>query len=178
MASSMYVGLGSNLGDREALLGRALAGLDRHGVRTRRVSSVYESEPVGPVREQPAFYNAVAEVETELSPRDTLRACLDVERELGRERHVPQGPRNIDLDLLLADDLVARWPELVLPHPALTLRAFVLRPLLELRPDLADPRDGTLLSVHLARIESTQVLRRLNNVAIAAPTTAPAMPVV
>lgn len=178
MASSMYVGLGSNLGDREALLARALAGLARRGVHVRRVSSVYESEPVGPVREQPAFYNAVAEVETELSPRAALRACLDVEQELGRERRVPQGPRNIDLDLLLADDLVACWPELQLPHPALTLRAFVLRPLLELRPDLADPRDGTLLATHLARVESTQVLRRLNDVAIAAPARAPATRVV
>lgn len=169
MASTIYVGLGSNLGDRQAQLSLALASLAPRGVFVRRVSSVYESEPVGPVREQPAFYNAVAEVETELSPRAALRACLEVEHELGRRRLVTQGPRTIDLDLLLAGDLVVCWPELELPHPELTTRAFVLRPLLELRADLSDPRDGSPLAAHLARVEQQQKLRRLADVVIDTP---------
>jgi 2-amino-4-hydroxy-6-hydroxymethyldihydropteridine diphosphokinase len=155
-----YLGLGSNLGDREAELGAALALLARipEGC-LRRTSSVYESSPLGPVREQPAFLNLVAELETGLEPRPLLARCLEVESARGRVRTRPQGPRSIDLDLLLFDDWVRAWPELVLPHPELARRSFVLSPLLELEPELRDPRTGQRLREAWARLGAQEIRR-------------------
>ncbi|MBW2732081.1 MAG: 2-amino-4-hydroxy-6-hydroxymethyldihydropteridine diphosphokinase [Deltaproteobacteria bacterium] len=148
---TMYVGLGSNVGDREAHLFTAINRL-REDVSLCRVSSLYESAPVGPVQDQPDFINAVGELETELAPREVLRRCLAIEAAMGRERQLDKGPRVIDLDLLLAGGRVESWPELDIPHPELVHRAFVLRPLLELCPDLRDPRDGRPLAEHLAAL--------------------------
>jgi 2-amino-4-hydroxy-6-hydroxymethyldihydropteridine diphosphokinase len=134
-----YVGLGSNLGDREALI-RQAAEL----IGARRLSSIIETEPWGPV-EQPLFLNAVAEVETPLDARSFLTHLLDVERRLGRERIGPRwGPRTIDLDLLLFGDETIDEPGLVVPHPRLTEREFVLGPLAELVPSLKIPGNGTV----------------------------------
>lgn len=160
---TVYLGLGSNLGDRGAQLSAAVAALRRAGVQIPRISSVYETAPVGPVVDQPAFLNAVAELTTELSPDTLLDLCLTIEGQLGRVRTLDKGPRTIDLDLLLADDLVQTSERLELPHPGLTERAFVLGPLLELSPKLADPRDGRPLADHLARIAPTQPVRRLGD---------------
>ncbi len=137
-----YVGLGGNLGDRRSYLERALALLDRDpDVRVAAVSSFRDTEPVGYV-DQPRFLNAVAVVETELGARELLERLLAVERELGRERVGPRyGPRTIDLDLLLYGDAEIVEPGLVVPHPRLAERAFVLEPLAELAPDLVLP-DG------------------------------------
>jgi 2-amino-4-hydroxy-6-hydroxymethyldihydropteridine diphosphokinase len=132
-----YVGLGSNLGDREALIRRAaeLAG-------AARLSIIRETEPWG-LEDQPRFLNAVAEVETDLSPRGLLDRLLEIERELGRTRDGPRyGPRLIDLDLLLFGDEVRDEPGLTLPHPRLHERAFVLEPLAELDPGLVVPGHG------------------------------------
>jgi 2-amino-4-hydroxy-6-hydroxymethyldihydropteridine diphosphokinase len=131
-----YVGLGSNLGDREDLISRALGEL-----RPRRVSRVVETEPWG-LRDQPRFLNAVAEIETDLDPPALLGHLLDVERRLGRVRDVRWGPRTLDLDLLLYGDLELRRPDLELPHPRLADRRFVLEGLAELCPGRIVPGTG------------------------------------
>jgi len=134
-----YVGLGSNLGDREAVIRRA-AGL----IGARRLSSLLETEPWG-YADQPKFLNAAAEIETALTPRQLLVHLLDVERRLGRERIGPRwGPRTIDLDLLLYGDETVEEPDLVVPHPRLAEREFALRPLAELVPSLKIPGNGTV----------------------------------
>jgi 2-amino-4-hydroxy-6-hydroxymethyldihydropteridine diphosphokinase len=134
-----YVGLGSNLGDREHLL-REAAQL----IGAARVSTVIETEPWG-YGNQPMFLNAVAELETSLTARQLLDHLLDVERRLGRERIGPRwGPRAIDLDLLLYGDETIDEPGLVVPHPRLTERDFVLTPLAELVPTLKIPGSGTV----------------------------------
>ena len=132
-----YVGLGSNLGDREATV-RHAAEL----IGARRLSKLYETEPWGLV-DQPQFVNAVAEVETPLDARGLLHELLDVERKLGRERGGPRwGPRTIDLDLLLFGDEVLDEPGLVVPHPYLHERLFVVEPLADLDPTLEIPGRG------------------------------------
>ena len=143
MSIRAYVGLGANLGDREATLRRALAllGAER-GVEVVAVSALRETDPVGLV-DQPRFLNAVAAVDTDLSARDLLDVLLGVERVLGRTRDGPRyGPRTIDLDLLLYGDERIDEPGLDVPHPRLHERRFVLEPLAELDADLAVPGRG------------------------------------
>jgi len=154
-----FLGLGSNLGDRVENLRAALEALARSAVLPCRCSWVYESAPLGPVLDQPVFLNLVLEVESPLPPRALLARLQEVETELGRRTGVPKGPRVIDIDLLLVEELVATWPELVLPHPEIGRRAFVLRPLLELEPDLRDPRSGRPLGEKLAAVQEQQVQR-------------------
>lgn len=134
----IYLSLGSNLGERERLLERALERLAAEGLRLLRVSSVWETEPVGR-RSQPWFLNLVVEAETELFPRLLLARLQRIERELGRRRPAPGAPRPIDIDLLLYGEAVVRTPELELPHPRLGERRFVLEPLAELAPELRHP---------------------------------------
>ena len=141
-----YVGLGSNLGEREATLWKALEGLGAtEGIEVLAVSSFRETDPVGVV-DQPRFVNAAAALETSLSPRELLERLLDVERSLGRHRAVEErwGPRTLDLDLLLYGGESIDEPGLEVPHPRLRERRFVLEPLLELSPDLAVPGNGTV----------------------------------
>ncbi len=135
-----YIGLGANLGDREANLRTAIERLAELG--PLRVSSFRETDPVG-VTEQPRFVNAVAELETDLSARDLLQLLLEIERKMGRDRSREErwGPRTIDLDLLLYGDEVIDEPGLTVPHPRLAERRFVLEPLHELAPGLVLP-DG------------------------------------
>ena len=137
--TTAYIGLGSNLGDRERLI-REAAEL----IGATRVSSVNETEPWG-YANQPMFLNAVAEVDTPLPARRLLDHLLDVERRLGRERVGARwGPRTIDLDLLLYGEEAIDEPGLVVPHPRLLRREFVLKPLAELVPSLKIPGDGTV----------------------------------
>jgi 2-amino-4-hydroxy-6-hydroxymethyldihydropteridine diphosphokinase len=135
-----FVGIGSNLGDREDAIRRALELLGELG--TVRASSIRETDPVG-ITDQPKFLNAVAEVETDLTARQLLDRLLAIELELGRDRAgaVRWGPRTIDLDLLLYGDQTIQEPGLTVPHPRLAERDFVLEPLHELDPELALP-DG------------------------------------
>jgi len=143
-----YVGLGANLGDREARIRRAAELID-----ARRLSTVIETEPWGYL-DQPRFLNAVAEVETELEARELLGLLLDVERRLGRVRDGRRfGPREIDLDLLLFGAATIDEPGLTVPHPFLLERAFVLEPLAELVPELEIPGNGTVRDA-LAAIQS------------------------
>ena len=132
-----YVGVGANLGDREATIRAALDALP--GVVA--VSKLRETDPVGVV-DQPAFLNGAAALETELAPRALLETLLAVERELGRERRERWGPRTIDLDLLLYGDETIDEPGLTVPHPRLHERRFALEPLLDLDPELTIPRRG------------------------------------
>jgi 2-amino-4-hydroxy-6-hydroxymethyldihydropteridine diphosphokinase len=138
-----YLGLGSNVGDRRAFLQAAVEDLWAHHVEVLDSSSVYETEPVGELTEQPEFLNACVRVETRLGPAALLRACKAVERALGRELsgpgYVHHGPRPIDVDVLLLGADAFESPELQVPHRALTARRFVLVPLLELAPDLVLP---------------------------------------
>jgi len=144
-----YVGLGSNLGDRETLIRRAA-----EAIGAVRLSTISETEPWG-YEAQPSFLNAVAEVETVLGARQLLDQLLDVERRLGRERVGPRwGPRTIDLDLLLYGDLVVDEPGLQVPHPFLAQRLFVLEPLAELIPEQRIPGNGTV-SEALAGLQSS-----------------------
>jgi 2-amino-4-hydroxy-6-hydroxymethyldihydropteridine diphosphokinase len=143
-----YVGLGANLGDREATIGRAAQLL---GVT--RLSTIRETEPWGNP-DQPPFLNAVAELETELAPRALLHRLLEIERELGRTRSSARwGPRAIDLDLLLYGDQTIDEPDLTVPHPYLHERLFVLEPLAELAPDADVPGRGRVRLL-LAKLQS------------------------
>jgi 2-amino-4-hydroxy-6-hydroxymethyldihydropteridine diphosphokinase len=156
-----YLGLGSNVGDRRGHLLGAVAELPRHGVQVLASSSVYETEPVGLVLDQRDFYNACLRVETEHDPDQLLAACKAVERALGREPGgVRHGPRPIDVDVLLLDDVEYRSDRLTLPHPEVTSRRFVLVPLLELDPSLALP-DGARLAEALAALGPGQHVRRV-----------------
>jgi len=139
-----YVALGSNLGDREAAIRGALAELGREpGIEVAAVSTLIDTEPVGVV-DQPRFLNGVAALETELSASDLLAVLLEVERRFGRQREgaVPQGPRTLDLDLLLYGDAEIDEPGLAVPHPRLHEREFVLGPLAEVAPGLEVPGKG------------------------------------
>lgn len=135
MAVTAYIALGSNLGDRRGFLDQALTALrTRPGIEVVRVSSYHETKPVGGPAGQGEYLNAAAELRTALEPKELLRVLLDVEQALGRERHERFGPRTIDLDLLLYGDLACAEPELIVPHPRLHERRFVLEPLAEIAP--------------------------------------------
>jgi 2-amino-4-hydroxy-6-hydroxymethyldihydropteridine diphosphokinase len=156
-----YLGLGSNEGDRLANLRAAREALARHGIEVLASSSVYETAPQGEVTDQPDFLNACLRIRTELGPEDLLDVCKAVEQELGRRGGgVRQGPRPIDVDVLLLGDLEHRSDRLTLPHAEVTSRRFVLEPLLELDPDLALP-DGTRLADRLPAVADQRVDRAI-----------------
>lgn len=139
-----FVGLGSNLGDQPGLIAAALELLgSEEGIEVVAVSTLRETDPVG-YEDQPRFLNGAAELDTELPPRELLGRLLEIERRLGRVRgQGPRfGPRTIDLDLLLVDDVILDEPGLTLPHPRLQERRFVLEPLAELDPALEIPGRG------------------------------------
>ncbi len=155
-----FVGIGSNLGDRESLIRTAAEGL-RALPRTAvlRVSSLYDTDPVGEV-EQPAFLNAVAWLETELTPRELLWHLLLIEKRMGRVRSQKWGPRSIDLDLLFHGDTLLEEPDLIVPHPEAHRRAFVLVPLQELDPDFVHPRTGEPIRAMIRRLDPTPAVRK------------------
>lgn len=153
-----FVALGANLGEREAQIERALAALAARGIAITRRSALYLTEPVGGPP-QDWYVNAVAEVRTELSPEALLEACLDVEREMGRVRTVKDGPRTIDIDLLLYDSLIRDTPGLALPHPRMHLRRFVLVPLCEIAPSAVHPATGLTVSELLDRCPDSSAVR-------------------
>lgn len=127
-----YIGIGSNLGDRQRYIEDAVQRLrETKGIEVKRVSSIYETEPVGGPS-QGKYLNAAIEIDTELSPRDLLTALLDIEKELGRVRTVKNAPRAIDLDILLYGDKNIDEPDLKIPHPRMAGREFVMKPLKEI----------------------------------------------
>jgi len=137
MRKTVYISLGSNVGDREANLADAVRRLATLGTVTR-VSSLYETEPVEYLN-QPWFLNCAVELETEKMPRNLLSAILEIERAMGRRRTVSKGPRSIDLDLLLFGSSIIETPRLTVPHPAMHERRFVLEPLAEIAPEVRHP---------------------------------------
>lgn len=156
-----YLGLGSNVGDRRANLQGAVDALAGHGVDVLTSSSVYDTEPVGLVLDQPEFLNACIRIRTALEPEALLDACKAVERELGRQAGgVRHGPRPIDVDLLLLGDETFRSERLSLPHEQVTSRRFVLVPLLELAPDLVIPGGGGRAADALAALGQEGDVRR------------------
>ena len=134
----VYIALGSNIGDRAAMLERAIAAMNSAGIRVSRQSSFYVTEPVDAAG-QAWFLNAVAEAETSLLPLQLLHALLRIERELGRRRITPHGPRTIDLDILFYGSSVIRSKELQVPDPRLPERRFVLVPLAQFAPEFRHP---------------------------------------
>jgi 2-amino-4-hydroxy-6-hydroxymethyldihydropteridine diphosphokinase len=134
-----YAGLGSNIGDKAENILRALDTLSQFdGIKVTKVSSFYETEPVG-YEDQDWFINAVAQIETIFSPEELLNTFKKVEQIMGRKNTIRWGPREIDLDLLMYDQLCLESPGLVIPHPRLHERSFVLVPLAEIAPDLFHP---------------------------------------
>jgi len=162
MSATAWIGLGSNEGDRLARMRRAVRLLGEHpDVRVEATSPVYETEPEPPHSEQPDYLNGVVRVATLLGPDDLLDLAATIEADLGRVTRGAAASRPIDLDLLLYGGLVVEEPELTVPHPRLLRRRFVLQPLLDLDPDLADPRDGRALADRLAALPPSRCeLRR------------------
>ncbi len=136
--TGIFLSLGSNIGERAENIARAIAELPRRGVRVVRRSSLYETEPVEFLAQE-WFLNCVVEVATELSPVELMRALLEIERGMGRERVLPKGPRIIDMDILLFGPLVVRGTDLEIPHPRMAERRFVLVPLAEIAAGAVHP---------------------------------------
>jgi 2-amino-4-hydroxy-6-hydroxymethyldihydropteridine diphosphokinase len=154
----VFIGLGSNLGDRDAYLEmarRALTGSE--GILLVRASSLYETEPVG-YTEQGWFLNQVVEIAAVLDPWELLGLLQGIEQDLGRQRLIRWGPRVVDLDLLLYGDAVLNGPKLIVPHPRLYERSFVLAPLAEIAPDHLHPGGKTTLE-HLQALGTGQKIR-------------------
>jgi len=158
-----YLGLGSNVGDREENLRAAVRMLGERGVEIDAVSSAYETEPVGEVLDQPDFLNAAIRIRTELQPEALLDACKEVEVERGRDLDAARhSPRPLDVDLLLLGELELATDRLTLPHPEVTSRRFVLAPLLELDPELTLP-DGARLADAFAALGPGQRAERVGS---------------
>jgi 2-amino-4-hydroxy-6-hydroxymethyldihydropteridine diphosphokinase len=136
--NKFYLSLGSNLGEREKNLKRALEELEKREVKILRRSSIYETEPVE-IREQAWFLNCAIEVETDMQPQQFMSALLEIELLLGRRREAKYGPRTIDVDVLLQGDTILNTPQLTIPHPKMAARRFVLVPLAEIAPQAMHP---------------------------------------
>lgn len=133
--NSIFLGLGSNLGDRKQNLLQAQALLNQTVIRA---SSFYDTEPVG-FLDQPWFLNLVIEIESGLKPAKLLKRCMDVEKQMGRVRNIPKGPRLIDIDILFYGNMIVNEPDLIIPHPAIPERKFVLDPMNEIAQDFIHP---------------------------------------
>jgi 2-amino-4-hydroxy-6-hydroxymethyldihydropteridine diphosphokinase len=155
----VYLGLGSNLGDRKAILEKALQLLGQR-LQIERVSSLYETEPVG-YAEQPLFLNAVCLAQTNLGPLQLLSVIKGIEASLGRVPSFPNAPRPIDLDIIFYGDLVMETPELTIPHPRLEERAFVLIPLVEIAPNLLHPVSGQSIKDLAAGVQGREGVRKI-----------------
>ena len=161
MSHRVYLGLGSNLGDRKAFLDSAISAL-APAVRVRRLSPIYETDPWG-YAEQNKFLNMVVEADTELEPKQLLMILKGIETKLGRQRRFRNGPREIDIDVLLFDDLVFDEPGLRIPHPRLQERAFILIPLGDLAPDLQVPNIGKTVNECLTVLDKSGVHPYIEN---------------
>jgi dihydroneopterin aldolase/2-amino-4-hydroxy-6-hydroxymethyldihydropteridine diphosphokinase len=136
--SVAYIGIGSNVGKRKENCYRALTLLKQKGIKITKMSSFHETEPWG-YKNQPSFLNMVIEAETKLGARDLLETLQQIEKKLGREKSFKWGPRTIDLDMLLFDNMSVQENDLMIPHPLMHKREFVLKPLCEITPALRHP---------------------------------------
>jgi 2-amino-4-hydroxy-6-hydroxymethyldihydropteridine diphosphokinase len=162
-----FLGLGSNLGTPSLQIARALSELEARSVDVRCCSSLYSTEPLGGPP-QPWFVNAVAAVRVEGDPLDLWRVCRGIEALHGRERGVPNGPRTLDLDILLFGEVVLRTGELEIPHPRLAERRFVLVPLVEIAPERRHPVSGLTMRELLARCPDASAVVPLADAALRA----------
>ena len=158
MTQSVYLSLGSNLGDREANLRRAVEALQEE-LTVTALSSLYETEPVG-VLQQPSFLNLALAATTDLAPFDLLALVKRVEREVGRRPTFRWGPRVVDVDIILFGDHIVDTAELIIPHREMTRRAFVLIPLAEIAPDAVDPVTGTSVRRLAEQVDGAEGVRR------------------
>jgi GTP cyclohydrolase-4 len=154
----VYLALGANIGDRQSNIDAALQRLGM-AVKLDMVSSIYETEPVGYL-DQPRFLNMVCQGTTALSPRELLAFVKQIESDLGRQPSIRNGPRPIDIDILLYDDLRVKYEDLVIPHPRMAERAFVLVPLAEIAPAVVEPVSGKPI-LSLAQSMPQQDITRL-----------------
>jgi len=158
---TVYLGLGANMGDRQGNLDKALAFLSQR-LSVEKVSSIYDTEPVGNTN-QPRFLNLVCRVTTSLTPAELLALAKGIELKLGRVLDKRNAPRSIDIDILFYGDEVLEMPELTIPHPRLTERAFVLVPLAEIAPDMVHPVNGRTVKELLRAVTETQGVLKWEN---------------
>jgi 2-amino-4-hydroxy-6-hydroxymethyldihydropteridine diphosphokinase len=157
VSQTVYLSLGSNVGDRARNLQDAIEALAGAGAEVIRISSIYETEPVD-LREQPWFLNCVVEAQTNLPPLELLLALRAIETHMGSKKLVPKGPRLIDMDILLYGNEAIDAPELQVPHPRMHQRRFVLAPLAEIAPQSRHPISGLTAAEMLARtVDKSQV---------------------
>lgn len=157
---TVYLSLGSNIGEREGNLRAAIAALPQAGNLVNQLSSIYETEPVD-FLDQPWFLNCVVEAETELEPHALLQSLRAIEMQLGNKKEFAKGPRKLDLDILLYDSETLATPDLQIPHPRMLQRRFVLTPLAEIAPHLKHPSWPATAAVLLERLTDPSQVRRL-----------------
>jgi 2-amino-4-hydroxy-6-hydroxymethyldihydropteridine diphosphokinase len=157
MASGIFLGIGSNLGDRKQNLDQAKGLLSLNILRS---SSLYETEPVGYL-DQSWFYNAVIQIEGGLTAHELLHRCQYVERRMGRKRDIPKGPRVIDIDILFFGNVILNEPDLILPHPAIAERRFVLEPMNEIASNFVHPILNKTIHQLLLECPDTSVVKKL-----------------
>lgn len=160
--TTVYLSLGSNLGDREKNLRTAIAALAKANVRVTRVSSFYETEPVD-LRAQPWFLNCAVQAETELPPLELMRTLRGIESQMGSKKLIAKGPRLIDIDILLYGDETIDTPELQVPHPRMLQRKFVLVPLAEIAPNLKHPSWSGTAAEMLRKTSDVSTVRKFED---------------
>ena len=156
--ATVYLCLGSNLGERERNLTQALTLLSQK-IKLAKLSSIYETEPIG-YKEQPFFLNIVCQISTDLSPEELLNLAKTIENKMGRVPSFPNAPRLIDIDILLYDNQIIDTQNLVIPHPRMTERAFVLVPLVEIAPGLVHPQAGKSIAELAANVEGNSEVKK------------------
>lgn len=164
--ADVFLGLGGNEGNREANLKKAIRLLsESKDIKIRAVSSLYETAPVG-VQNQRDYMNCVVRITTKLAPQSLHRTTRSIEAALGRQPDTHMKPRLLDIDILLYDDIEHRSPNLTIPHPRMKSRRFVLEPLLEIAPDIADPLTGRPLREYLGNVMSQKIEKTMDAVEI------------
>jgi 2-amino-4-hydroxy-6-hydroxymethyldihydropteridine diphosphokinase len=165
-----YIGFGSNIGDRLKHIQNAIHALSKtEGITLQEISSVYKTDPVGYETQEP-FLNGIAAIQTSLSPLSLLHTLKDIEIAVGRQHRIRWGPREIDLDLLIYGDLRLQTEKLVVPHPAMHLRRFVLAPLAEIAPDLVHPVFQETIETLLEHLEDDKSVTRTTSGLCSGPT--------
>src|SRR5277367_5844079 len=158
---TVYLSLGSNVGDRDSNLSAAIAALPPAGIQVKRVSSIYETEPVDYL-DQPWFLNCVVETETNLEPHALLQALRAIESQLGNKKEFAKGPRKLDLDILLYNSQTIDTSDLQVPHPRMLQRRFVLTPLAEVAPNLKHPSWPVTTATLLDQLIDPSQVHRVN----------------